>query len=125
MSGSETILLVEDEHQVRAVAEGILERHGYHVLDACDAVQAVLLCSEHAATIDLLLTDVVMPRMSGRELAERIEACGRGRVSCTCRATPSTRVGSRRILEPGISLLQKPITPERLLHQVREVLDAP
>src|SRR5206468_3949734 len=72
LRGSETILLVEDEDQVRTVACSILQRHGYRVLDAHNAGEALLICEKHGEKIDLLLTDIVMPQMSGPELAGRL-----------------------------------------------------
>src|SRR5262249_32606938 len=76
LTGSETILLVEDDEQIRAVARGILEKRGYRVLEASSAGEALLHCEKYAGTIHLLLTDVVMPLMSGPELAKRV-VCAR------------------------------------------------
>ena len=70
LRGTETILLVEDEEQVRAVARSILQRNGYRVIDAQNAGEALLLCEKHPGTIHLLLTDVVMPQMSGRRAGQ-------------------------------------------------------
>src|SRR5205085_11933142 len=70
--GAETVLLVEDELVVRRLVRDVLERCGYAVLEAQDGASALALCSAHAGTIDLLLTDVVMPQMSGRQLADTL-----------------------------------------------------
>jgi signal transduction histidine kinase/CheY-like chemotaxis protein len=122
--GSETILLAEDEEQVRTVARTILERHGYQVLEARDGSDALGLGQWHPATIDLLVTDVVMPGMSGRELAERLRPMRpRMRVLYVSGYTEET-ILHQRVVAPGVAFLQKPLVPRTLLAKIREVLDA-
>ena len=121
--GHETILLVEDEPQVRAVVQRALERGGYGVLVAQDANDALRL-SAAVASIDLLLTDVVMPQMNGRELAERVRAVRPGiRVLFTSGYTDDA-ILRHGVLDQGVPFLQKPITPAALMRSVRETLDA-
>jgi two-component system, cell cycle sensor histidine kinase and response regulator CckA len=123
--GAETILLVEDDGQVRRVAKDILEQNGYQVFDAPNAGEALLLSERHPETIDLLLSDVVMPQMSGPELAKRLSNARPGlRVLCMSGYTDDSIV-RHGVLESHIAYLQKPITPETLTRRVREVLDQP
>jgi signal transduction histidine kinase len=122
-SGSETILLVEDEAEVRTLAVAILRRCGYHVLDAPNGPDALELCAQYPTTIHLLLTDVVMPRMSGPELAERL-----GRVRPETKVLfmsgyTDDAVVRHGILEARMAFIQKPIMPDPLARRVRDVLD--
>jgi len=123
--GSETILVVEDETHVRALVAQMLQVSGYTVLTAANPVAALELSGRHPEPIHLLLTDVVMPEMSGPELCQRLQSL-----------RPQTRVlymsgytdealGRHGVLEPGTFLLQKPFSIDALGQKVREVLDAP
>jgi PAS domain S-box-containing protein len=125
MRGFETILLVEDEDQVRVLARNILKRCGYQVIDARNAGEALLLCERFSGTIHLLATDLVMPKMSGRELAQRL-AVVRPDIKVLFMSGYTDDVVVRGgALAEGVAFLQKPITPDSLTRKVREVLDAP
>jgi len=122
LRGNETILLVEDNDQLRAVANGILTRFGYSVLQAASGAEALRLCEEHRGEIHLLLSDVVMPAMSGPELAERIANLHpEARVLCMSGYTDDS-IARHGVLEAQFAFLQKPFTPETLARRVREVL---
>jgi two-component system cell cycle sensor histidine kinase/response regulator CckA len=121
--GNETILLVEDDERVRAVIRAMLRKMGYRVLEASNAGEGLLICEQRSASIDLLLTDVVMPRMSGRKLAERAAAIRTEiRVLCMSEYTDDF-VFRQGVLDRGMAFLQKPIRPDMLARKVREVLD--
>lgn len=124
LRGTETILLVEDEEQVRAIVLSVLSRQGYVVMPARDARDALLLSERHPGTIDLLLTDVVMPHMSGPVLAKHLAAARpRMKVLCMSGYTDDSIV-RHGVLEAGVAFMQKPVTPSSLATKVREVLDS-
>jgi PAS domain S-box-containing protein len=125
LRGTETILLVEDDDPVRIVAMGILRRHGYNVLAARHAGEAILFCEQHSGTIHLLVTDVVMPHMSGPELAQRL-AKERPQMKMICMSGyTDDSIIRHGVLEAKVAYLQKPLTTETLARKVRQVLDTP
>jgi two-component system cell cycle sensor histidine kinase/response regulator CckA len=123
VGGSETVLLVEDEDEIRKFEQRILSRKGYHVLTARHPEEALVLSQEHDGKIDILVTDVTMPQMSGRQLADRL-----------CAARPAMKVlymsgrTADVVLDHGAgdfhgAFLQKPVTPRLLASEVRAALD--
>jgi PAS domain S-box-containing protein len=123
--GSETILLVEDDEAVRELTEMVLKTYGYNVLVAEEPQHAQKLSDTPGLDIALVLTDVVMPTMSGRELVKRLtDKHPHLRVLYMSGYTDNV-ITSGGVLEPGLAFLQKPFTPALLANKVREVLDAP
>jgi CheY-like chemotaxis protein len=121
--GWETILLVEDEDAVRALAREVLRRHGYVVLEARHGVDALRAAERHTDDIHLLVTDMVMPHMSGRDVAERLTTA-RPKMKVLFMSGYTDHALMHRDLTPGAAFLQKPFTPEIFARKVRQVLDA-
>jgi two-component system cell cycle sensor histidine kinase/response regulator CckA len=123
LGGSETILLVEDQPEVRAMVCAALTRHGYTVLEASQGEEALQIAQDHHEEIHLLLTDLVMPAMGGRELAHRLlQRRPHVRVLYTSGYTDEAIV-PHDVIESGSAFIEKPFTPADLLRNVREVLD--
>jgi CheY-like chemotaxis protein len=121
--GQETILLVEDEELVRDLTRTVLLEHGYHVLEASGGSQALSISDHYQSSIDLLATDVVMPHMSGRELAERLLLLRPNIKILYMSGYTDDTIVHHGLADPSITFLQKPFTPAELAHKVREVLD--
>jgi two-component system, cell cycle sensor histidine kinase and response regulator CckA len=123
--GSETVLVAEDEIAVRAVVCEVLRAHGYQVLAAEHAAEALHLAAQPGPPPDLLLTDVVMPGLSGTELAQRLLAQRPSLRVLFMSGYTDEALGRQGVLEPGTRFIQKPFTSDVLLQAVRETLDAP
>jgi two-component system, cell cycle sensor histidine kinase and response regulator CckA len=124
LRGTETILLAEDEDGVRNLASEILSSHGYTVLTGCNGADALMTCDDHPGPIDLLVTDVIMPEMGGRELRTKLlDLYPNAKVLFISGYTDDAIV-HHGILESGTPFLQKPFTPAGLARKVRGVLDA-
>jgi CheY-like chemotaxis protein len=122
-TGEETILLVEDEAVVRQLVAEILETSGYSVLPAGDGPSALEILRRHNGTVDLLVTDVVMPGMSGPEVATAVTAMRPGTQVLYISGYTDQAIGHHGVLEPGIAFLQKPFSADDLARKVRHVLD--
>ncbi len=122
--GHETVLLVEDDLAILEVGKAMLEGLGYHVLEASAPGKAIELAQKHTGEIDLLLTDVVMPEMNGRDLAKRLLSLCPGLKQLFMSAYTSDVVADHGVLDDGIHFIQKPFTKQSLDEKVREALDS-
>ncbi|HEY1087647.1 MAG TPA: ATP-binding protein, partial [Archangium sp.] len=123
VTGRETVLLVEDDAAVRSTVLHMLRRGGYTVLSAANAGEAVLICEERQDPIHLLVSDVVMPRLNGRRLAERLRKTMPTLKVLFMSGYTADALGGHGVLEPGFDFIAKPVTGEALLRRVREILD--
>jgi CheY-like chemotaxis protein len=122
--GSETILLVEDDEAVRRLTETVLSSYGYKVLATEDPEHAQRLAETPGLDVQLVLTDVIMPMMSGRELVRKLIARHPHLRVLYMSGYTDNIISSGGVLERGLAFLQKPFTPATLAQKVREVLDA-
>lgn len=123
--GNETVLLVEDDDAVRELSVRILAMHGYQVLEAASPKEAIRLAQGHEQTIDMVLTDIVMPQMSGKELVDRLRQSLPNLKLLYMSGYTNQTITHHGVLEEGTFFLQKPFTVDGLAKKVREVLDSP
>ncbi|HEV2749162.1 MAG TPA: response regulator [Gemmatimonadales bacterium] len=124
LAGTETILLAEDDEMLRPLAKGLLVKLGYTVLEAENAAQALAVASRHQGQIHLLVSDVVMPGASGRDLARRLAESRPDTKVLYISGYTDDAIVHHGMLEPGLNFLQKPFTPAALARKVREILNA-
>lgn len=123
LRGSETVLIAEDEDVVRDLAREVLESYGYNVLAARNGEEALAVCEDHAGVIDLLISDVVMPGIGGRELRDSLLLDHRGMKVLFMSGYTDDAIVRYGVLESKLPFIQKPFTPEKFAIKVREVLD--
>jgi CheY-like chemotaxis protein len=119
----ETVLVVEDERGVRQIVRSVLSGNGYKVLVASGGEEALAICAGYAGSIDLVITDVVMPRMSGREFVERLHAARPGLKVLYFSGYPDEILSREGVLQQGVRLLRKPFALAELQRRVREIID--
>lgn len=122
--GSATLLVVEDEDSVRRLVCGVLEQRGYTVLMATDGREALNLCQNYPDTIDLLITDMVMPAMNGTELADKLSTTRPDIKVLFISGYSDDAIANHGLLAPDTLFLQKPFSPDALTRKVREMLDS-
>jgi len=123
LNGSETVLVVEDDDLLRKMAEKVLRHYGYEVLIAQDGREALSLSTNHNGLIHIMVTDVVMPGMSGREVAEHLQPLRSEMQVLYMSGYTDKVIVSQQVLDPETDFLQKPFAPEDLVRRIREILD--
>jgi two-component system, cell cycle sensor histidine kinase and response regulator CckA len=123
--GTETILLVEDEEMVRCISQEFLKDLGYTVLVAADGAEALAICEKQSRPVDLVVTDVVMPHMSGRELVDKLSNIWPGQRVLYMSGYTDDAVVRYGVLKAGMNFIQKPFTPAALAQKLRESLRRP
>lgn len=118
----ETVLVVEDQGEVRRLTRTILESYGYHVLEAANGAEALCFAEKHSGEIHLLLTDVILPGMNGRTLSEHLRVLRPKLKVIFTSGYPADVISRRGVLEQDVAYLPKPFSPESLAVKVREVL---
>jgi DNA-binding NtrC family response regulator len=118
-------LLVEDEEGVRALARTVLTKQGHRVLEACNGIDALLICEEYKDTIHLVATDVVMPQMGGRDLVDRLQVQRPYIKVLYMSGYTDDAIIRRDFLNAEVAFLQKPFTPDMMAQAVRAALDGP
>ena len=121
--GGETVLLVEDEPSVRRLAARVIRDQGYTLLEAANGEEALNVAQEYDGPIHLLLTDVIMPQMGGKELAEKLKTVRSKMKALFISGYTDEAIVRHGVLKPGTNFLQKPFSPTTLAQKVREVLD--
>lgn len=122
-TGGEIVLLVEDEEMVRQMARQILEMNGYQVLEACHGKEALVVSEQHKGHIDLMVTDVVMPQMGGRELAERLAITRPDTKVLYLSGYTDEAIVHHGVLDDDVNFLEKPFTTDAFAQKVHEVLN--
>jgi CheY-like chemotaxis protein len=123
LDGSETVLIVEDDDSLRKLAQKFLQSYGYRVLAAENGEDALRISKEHEGPIDLLITDVVMPKMNGKETAERLQPLYPRMKIIYMSGYTDDSIVHHGVLAPGLNFIEKPFSPKGLACKMREVLD--
>jgi CheY-like chemotaxis protein len=121
--GTETVLVAEDDEAVRRLTKDVLEKYGYRVIDARDGEEAIEKFMENKEEIRLLLLDVIMPKKNGKEVYEEINKAKPGINVLFLSGHTAELIHKKGILEEGLNFILKPVSPQKLLRKVREVLD--